>query len=95
MYRLFKGIVLGLEVQLLKVLGLRLQDHVMVVPGVVQVMINLTLDLMAVAFSPTTLVDHVFPHVVFAFLKWDTVCLVFFLTLFRANEPTLVSFTVY
>jgi hypothetical protein len=82
MYRLFKGTVLGLEVQCLKVLGLRLRDHTVVMPGVVQVEINMTLDLAAVAFSPTALVDHVFLHVVTAFLKWDMVCLVFFLTLF-------------
>ena len=85
MCRLFRGAVLGQEVQCLKVLGLRLRDHavvVVVVPGMVQVVINMTLDLVAVAFSPTTLANHVFPHVVTAFLKWDMVCLVFFLTLF-------------
>jgi len=82
MCHLFRGIVLGLEVQCLKVLGLRLRDHVVVVLGVVRVMINMTLDLTAVAFSPTTLANHVFPHMVTAFLKWDMVCLVFFLTLF-------------
>jgi hypothetical protein len=53
-----------------------------VVPCVVQVMINMTLDLVAVAFSTTALADHVFPHVVPAFLKCDITCLVFFLTLF-------------
>jgi hypothetical protein len=74
--------MLGQEVQCLKVLGLSLRDHVVVVPGVVQVMINMTLDLVTVAFSPTVLADHVFPHVVPAFLKWDMACLVFFLTLF-------------
>jgi hypothetical protein len=57
----------------------------MVVPHVVQVMINMTLDLVAVAFSPTVLADHVFPHVVPAFLKWDMSCLVFFLTLFQGK----------
>ena len=82
MCRSFRGVVLGLKVLCLKVLGLRWRDHAVVVPGVVQVMINMTLDLTAVAFSPTALADHVFPHMVFAFLKWDTVCLVFFLTLF-------------
>jgi hypothetical protein len=51
---------------------------VVVVPGVVQVVINMTLDLVAVAFSPTALADHVFPHVVPTFLKWDMACLVFF-----------------
>ena len=61
---------------------LRLRDHAVVVPGVVQVMINMTLDLTVVALSPTTLADHVFPHVVPAFLKWDMACLVFFLILF-------------
>jgi hypothetical protein len=57
----------------------------MVMPHVVQVMINMTLDLVAVAFSPTVLADHVFPHVVPAFLKWDMSCLVFFLTLFQGK----------
>ena len=84
-YRLFKGTVLGLAVQCLKVLGLRLRDHVVVVPGGVLVVINMTLDLAAVAFSPTVLADHVFPHVVLAFLKWDMACLVFFLTLFHGK----------
>jgi hypothetical protein len=39
----------------------RLRDHAVVVPGVVQVVINMTLDLVVVAFSPTALADHVFP----------------------------------
>ena len=82
MYRLFRGVVLGLEVQCLKVLGLRLRDHAVVVPGGVQVVVNMTMDPVAVAFSPTALADHVFPLVVIAFLKWDMACLVFFLTLF-------------
>ena len=77
--------MLGLEGQCLKVLGLRLRDHAVVMPGVVQVVINMTLDLVAVVFSPTVLVDHVFPHVVLAFLKWDMACLVFFLTLFQGK----------
>ena len=47
MYRLFRGAVRGLEVQCLKVLGLRLLDHEVVVPGVVHVVINMTLDLVA------------------------------------------------
>ena len=88
MCRLFRGAVLGLEVQCLKVLGLRLRDHMVVMvvmPGVVQVMINMTLDHVAVAFSPTTLANHIFAHMVFAFLKWDMVCLVFFLTLFQGK----------
>ena len=33
MYRLFRGVVLGLEVQCLKVLGLRLRDHAVVMPN--------------------------------------------------------------
>jgi hypothetical protein len=74
--------MLGLEGQCLKVLGLRLRDHMVVVPGVVQVVINMTLNLMAMAFSPTALADHVFSHVVPAFHKWDMACLVFFLILF-------------
>jgi hypothetical protein len=84
MCRLFRGAVLGLEVQCLKVIGLRLRDHAMVMPSVVQVMVNMALNPMVVAlvFGPIALVDHVFSHVVFAFLKWDMVCLVFFLTLF-------------
>jgi hypothetical protein len=67
-------------VQCLKVLGLRLLDHavvMVVVPGVVQIMINMTLDLVTVAFSPTALADHIFSHMVPAFLKWDMSCLVF------------------
>ncbi len=86
MCRLFRGAMLGQEVQCLKVLGLRLLDHavvMVVVPGVVQIMINMTLDLVTVAFSPTALADHVFPYVVPAFLKWDMAYLVFFLTLFQ------------
>jgi hypothetical protein len=77
--------MLGLEGQCLKVLGLKLRDHAMVVvvlPGVVQVMINMTLDLVAVVFSPIVLADHVFLHVVPAFLKWDMTRLVFLLTFF-------------
>jgi hypothetical protein len=58
---------------------------VVVVPDVVQVVINMTLDLTAVVFSPTVLADHVFPHVVPAFLKWDMTGLVFFLTLFQGK----------
>ena len=77
MCRLFRGVVLCLKVQCLKVLGLRLRDYAVVVPGVVQVMINMTLDLTAVAFSPTALADHVFLHMVIAFLKWDMACLMF------------------
>jgi hypothetical protein len=80
--------MLGQEVQCLKVLGLRLLDHavvMVVVPGVVQIMINMILDLVTVAFSPTALADHVFSHVVPAFLKWDMACLVFFLTLFQGK----------
>jgi hypothetical protein len=55
--------------------------------GVVQVVVNMTLNPMAVAlvFSPTALVDHVFPHVVPAFLKRDMAYLVFFLTLFQGK----------
>jgi ribosomal protein L30/L7E len=85
MCRLFRGAMLGQEVQCLKVLGLRLLDHAVVVPDVVQVMINMTLDLVAVAFSPIALADYVFPHVVATFLKWDMTCLVFLLTLFQGK----------
>jgi hypothetical protein len=72
MCRLFRGAMLGLEGQCLKMLGLMLQDHavvVVVVPGVVQSVINMTLDLVAVAFSTIVLVDHVIPYAVPAFLK--------------------------
>jgi hypothetical protein len=58
---------------------------VVVVHGVVQVVINMALDLMEVAFSPIVLADHVFPHVVPVSLKWDMACLVFFLTLFQGK----------
>jgi hypothetical protein len=74
--------MLGLKGQCLKLLGLSLRDHVVVVPGVVQVVNDMALDLVAVAFSSTALADHVFPLMVIAFLKWDMACLVFFLTLF-------------
>jgi hypothetical protein len=60
MCRLFRGIVLGLEVQCLKVLGLRLRDHAVVVPGEVHVEIEMILDLVAVALAFTPLVDHIF-----------------------------------
>jgi hypothetical protein len=56
-----------------------------VVPSVVQAMSKMALDLVAVAFNPTALADHVFPHVVPAFLKWDMACLVFSLTLFQGK----------
>jgi hypothetical protein len=52
--------VLGLEVQCLKALGLRLRDHAVVVPGGVQVMIKMILNLMAVALAFTPLMDHIF-----------------------------------
>ena len=50
----------------------------------VQVVINMTLNLMTVALllSPTALANHVFPFMVITFLKLDMLCLVFFLTLF-------------
>jgi hypothetical protein len=44
---LFRGVVLGLEVQCLKVLGLRLRDHMVIMvvgPGEVQVVVNTTLN---------------------------------------------------
>jgi hypothetical protein len=56
-----------------------------VVPGVIQVVRNMALDLAAVAFSPIALADHVFPLVVAVFLKWDVVWLVFFPTLFQGK----------
>ena len=64
MYRLFKGTVLGLEVQCLKVLGLRLRDHAVVVPSGVQVVVNMSIDPVAVAFSSIALVDYGFPLMV-------------------------------
>ena len=82
MYLLFRGTVLDREVQCLKVLGLRLWDHAVVVPDGVQVVGNTTLD-SVVVFHLTALVDHIFPLVVIAFLKWDLICLVFFLTFFQ------------
>jgi len=82
MYLLFRGTVLDREVQCLKVLGLRLRDHVVVMPDGVQVVANTTL-VSVMAFSVIALADHVFRLVVIAFLKWDLACLVFFLTLFQ------------
>jgi hypothetical protein len=60
MCRLFRGIVLGLEVQCLKVLGLKLRDHVVVVPSGVQVMIEMILDPHGGGFGFYPLADHVF-----------------------------------
>jgi hypothetical protein len=85
MCRLFRGAVLGQEVQCLKVLGLRLRDPVVVVLDVVQVMINMTLNLVAVAFSPIALADHIFLYVEPVLLKWNMACLVFFQTLFQGK----------
>jgi len=82
MYLLFRGTLLDREVQCLKVLGLRLRDHVVVMPDGVQVVANTTL-VSVMAFSVIALADHVFRLVVIAFLKWDLACLVFFLTLFQ------------
>ena len=82
MYLLFRGTVLDRGVQCLKVLGLRLWDHAVVVPDGVQVVANTTLD-SVVVFHLTALADHIFPLVVIAFLKWDLICLVFFLTFFQ------------
>jgi hypothetical protein len=58
-----------------------------VVPGEVQVGVNMTLNPVAVAlvFSPIALADHVFAHMVPSFLKWDMACLVFFQTLFQGK----------
>jgi len=83
-----RGALLGLGVLCLEVLGLKLRDHVVVVvPGVVNVMINMTLDPVTEAslFRPTLLADHVFPIVVIAILKWDEACLVVFLTIFEGK----------
>ena len=89
MYRLFRGALPSLGVQSLKVLGLSLRDHavLVVVPGEVNVMLNMTLDLVTVAslFHPTLLADHVFLIVVIAILKWDEACLVVFLTPFQGK----------
>ena len=82
MYLLFRGTVLDREVQCLKVLGLNLRDPAVVVPDGVQVVANTTLD-SVVVFHLTALADHVFPLVVIAFLKWDLICLVFFLIFFQ------------
>ena len=65
---LFRGAVLGLEVQCLKELGLRLRDHTVVVPGRVQVMIEMIMVPVAVALAFTTLADHIFLVVVIALL---------------------------
>ena len=82
MSHLFIGTLLGREVLYLKVLGLRLLDHVVVVLDGVRVMVNMTLSLVLMLFSPTVSADHIFPLVVIAFLQWDRVCMVCFLTLF-------------
>jgi len=58
---------------------------VVVVPGGVLVVIDMTLNLVAVAFGLIALADHVLLHVVIASLKWDMACLVFSLTLFQGK----------
>jgi hypothetical protein len=74
MCRLFRGAVLGLEVQCLKVLGLKLRDHTVVMLGDVQVVIEMILDLVAVAlaFTPVVIIfppaNHVFPFMVITLL---------------------------
>ena len=60
MCRPFRGVVLGEEVQCLKVLGLRLQDHVVVVPDGVQVVIEMIMDPVAVVLAFTPRADHIF-----------------------------------
>jgi len=50
----------------------------MVMLGGVQVVINMIMDPMVVAFSPTALAEHVFSIMVLATPKWVMVCLVFF-----------------
>lgn len=62
MLHLFRGVLLDQEVQCLKVLGL-----VVVMPSGIQVMVNMTTDLVAVALHLTFLGDHVFPIVVITF----------------------------
>ena len=53
MLHLFRDILLDLEVQGLKVLGL------MVVPGRIQVLVSLTMNLMVVTLVSTLLANHV------------------------------------
>ena len=53
-----------------------------VTPGGVLVVFNMTLNLVAVIFGLIASADHVFPHVMIASPKWDMACLVFSLTLF-------------
>ena len=58
---LFRGAVLGLEVQCLKELGLRLRDHTVVVPGRVQVMIEMIMD--SVRFACLAVISEQWPKV--------------------------------
>jgi hypothetical protein len=75
MYHPLRGAMLDLEVQCLKVQGLKWRDPVAVVHGEVRVVVNMTLSLVAVLFalSHAVLADPVFPHVVIALLTWDIV----------------------
>ena len=65
---LFRGALLDREA-LLKVLGLRLLDHAVVVLSEVWVVVNITSSLVLMPLSPKASVDHIFPHVVIAFLQ--------------------------
>jgi hypothetical protein len=60
MCRLFRGAVLGLEVQCLKALGLRLRDHALAFTPLVD-----HIFLVMIAFPPA---DHILPFVVIALL---------------------------
>ena len=72
MCHLFRGTMLGLEVQCLKVQGLGLRDHAVVVLGGVQVVIEMIMDPVAVVLAFTPRADHIF-LVVIAFPPADLV----------------------
>jgi hypothetical protein len=94
---LFRGTVLGLEVQCLKVLGLRLRAHAVVVPGEVQVMVNMTMNLVGwLCFSVPQLWQTTFPPCGVHFPQMGHGMFGVFSNTFPGqNEPTLVSFVVY
>jgi hypothetical protein len=93
MISMFVGDLLSQEDQCLKVLGFRLWHHKVIMPDMVLVMVNITIDPMVMNFCTTALMNHI-SLMVITTLYWNLGCFVFFLTLFLIkwlNTGTLRS----
>ena len=77
--------MLGREELCLKVLGLKLLDHMVVLADEVRIMVNTTSSPMLLLLVPIAQVDHAFLYMVLASPKWDQACVVVFLTLFQGK----------